>query len=77
VGGGVLCRRDLLRVLAFCVWTLVVRSEVGDHARTDRAPALGIRLLPDRGGICGCGRGDNVFVFDDAAAAVSTGGRRD
>ncbi len=76
MGGDVLCGWDLLRIVAFWVWTLVVRGKVGHHAGADRAKALGIRLLLHRCWIHGCGLRDHVFVPDHTPTALWADGRK-
>ena len=47
LGDRVLCRGNLLRFLAFRLWPVAVRSEVGYHHRRQCAPAFRICLRAD------------------------------
>src|SRR6266446_6645466 len=76
MGDCVLCSRDYLCVVAFCIRIMVVRCKMGNCSGTHCAPPLGLCLLRDCRWIY-CGRRRNhVFVPDHAAATVSTGSGR-
>ena len=72
MGDSVLCSRDYLCLVAFCLWIMAVCGEVGDRARAHCAPSLGLCLRHHCDWIYRGRCGDDVFVPDHAAATVST-----
>ena len=70
LGSGLLRRGNCLRLMAFCIRTVAVRSQVGYYERRSRTTQIWLCLFCDWSALCAGGSSHHARVSDDAAAAA-------